>query len=274
MSIQTYEEQNKDSGADNFPAVENFTKCRFGGQKKRGSLWLITFTDVMALMLTFFVLLYAMSVPKEEDWDDMTRGINNQFSKTYSAPFNRGPLDEINIDKIDFSKAQSLSYLNSILSNVVLKDERLKGLVLIPQQDNLIISVPEGLLFESGRADVSDEGKQILFSLGNTLSRIRNRIEVIGHTDPRLIQSVESVFASNWELSLARAGAVASALGQAGYEKPMIIRGLSSARYDDLSDDMPEEERLSLARRVDIVVMNDDGSSRAESQLDILNINP
>ena len=214
------------------------------------SLWLITFTDIMALMLTFFVLLYS------------TAGFTKQFSPTFAERWNRGKQETINIEKVDFTNALPLTYLVKVISNNIDNDENLQNIVLIPQKDHLIVSVPTELLFESGQAEVSDQGKQALFTLGNTMTRIRNRIEIIGHTDPRPIRESGGEFASNWELSLARAGSVAAILRNAGYERDMIVRGLASARYEDLPKDMDEEERLSFARRVDIVVMQDDGSRR------------
>ena len=149
-------------------------------------------------------------------------------------------------------------------------DLRLKNIVLIPQKDHLIASVPDELLFQSGQAEVSRQGKQVLFALGNALARIRNRIEVIGHADPTPVDSAQGRFASNWHLSLARAGSVASVLANAGYERPVVVRGLSSARYDDLPEDMDEDERLSLSRRVDVVIMQDDGTRRQFTEIDIL----
>lgn len=226
------------------------------------SLWLITFTDIMALMLTFFVLLYSMSVPAEEDWDEITQGLTQQFTNTFADKWNKGAQETVNIDKVDFTEALPLTYLIKIISNNIERDQRLKNIVLIPQSDHLIISVPSELLFEVGKADVSDEGKQVLFTLGNTMTRIRNRIEVIGHTDPQPIQNASGQYPSNWELSLARAGSVASVIRNAGYQRDIVLRGLSSARYEDLPEEMDEEDRLSLARRVDIVVMQDDGNER------------
>ncbi|MEM7650769.1 MAG: flagellar motor protein MotB [Pseudomonadota bacterium] len=250
------------------PSSGYFKKVRKDDEVEAPSLWLITFTDIMALMLTFFVLLYSMSVPTEEEWKEITKGLNNQFTKTNSAQWHRGAREEVNISKIDFSQAQNLTYLNSVLSNIVEKDERLKNIVIIPQRDHLIISVPEELLFASGQADINQGGKQVLFALGNTMARIRNRIEVIGHTDPTPIERAREQFGSNWELSLARAGSVANVLANAGYERPIVIRGFSSSRYDDLPEEMNEEERLSLSRRVDIVVEKDDGSNRKLLQIE------
>ena len=110
------------------------------------------------------------------------------------------------------------------------------------------MSLPSDLLFDAGKSDVNDRGRQALFSLGGALSRIKNRVEVIGHADPRPMQGETRAFSSNWELSLARAAQVAAVLESVGYRRHMIVRGLSSARYDELPVSMPEEERLSLAR--------------------------
>ena len=241
------------------------------GEEAASFLWLVTFTDIMALMLTFFVLLYSMSVPEEEDWKEITDGLHSQFTKTYASQWEAGPKETIDVSKIDLSKALNLGYLNSVLANVIERDNNLNNIILIPQSDHLIISVPQELLFEAGQAAISPKGQQVLFSLGNALARIRNRVEVIGHTDPRAIQNTQENFSSNWDLSLARAGSVASVLENAGYERSVTVRGLSSARYDELPSNMSEEESLSLARRVDIVVMRDDGSQRNVLAIDILN---
>lgn len=241
------------------------------GEESATSLWLITFTDIMALMLTFFVLLYSMSVPQEENWETMTDGLRSQFTKTYSARWSQGRQDTLNVNKIDFSQAQDLTYLKSVLANAVEKDARLKNISIIPQEKTLIISVPQDLLFESGSAEIAPKGKQVLFALGNTMARIRNRIEVIGHTDPQPLERSKALYNSNWELSLARASGVSAILENAGYNRPVIVRGLSSARYEDLPETMSEQQRLSLARRVDIVIMPDDGTVRTKTfDVDIL----
>ena len=115
--------------------------------------------------------------------------------------------------------------------------------------------------------EVKTEGKRALFSLGGLLARIRNRIEIVGHSDPRPITNESAQYASNWELSLARAASVANILSQVGYRREVTARGMSSARYDELPASMPEQKRLDLSRRVDIVVMRDDGDSRSLLQI-------
>lgn len=221
-------------------------------------LWLITFTDVMALMLTFFVLLYSMSVPVEEKWQNIVVSLSSKFNYTEAKPHNAGSQDVISIDKIDTSRALSLVYLKTLVKSL-LKENGIDNVIVFENDKRLIISLPSELLFASGRAEIKIKGKKILFALGGALARVRNRIEIAGHTDPRPITGTKGPYRTNWELSLARSASVAVMLKDVGYMRDITLRGLSSARFDEMSDSAPEEERYNLSRRVDIVVMNDDG---------------
>ena len=66
-------------------------------------LWLVTITDVVALMLTFFVLTYAMSRPEEDKWKQISASLSSEFTKSYGKPYFAGPLDAITIDKVDLA---------------------------------------------------------------------------------------------------------------------------------------------------------------------------
>ena len=224
-------------------------------------LWLVTFGDTVALMLTFFVLLYAMSDTQQDKWEDLANAVNRGFNPFSNMKFQAGPQEGINIRKISFQKALSLDYLQSVFLTV-LGQEKLKEILVIPQKDHLVISMPSDLLFAPGRAEVGSRGKRALYVLGGALSNIRNRIEIVGHTDPRpLAEGNKGGFQNNWDLSLARAVNVSDILKQVGYDKPMIVRGSAQTRYQELPDTLSEEERLNLARRVDILVMKDNGAS-------------
>lgn len=247
-----------------FSAVESHraAELREDEDQAVSPLWLITFTDTMALMLTFFVLLYAMSVPEEEKWVDVTAALNTEFNKFFSQKFEAGPEDSINISKLNMREALSLDYLRNLIVELIQEEKGLDNVIVLKRRDNLVLSLPQDLLFESGQAEVNERGIKALFALGGVLSRIKNRIEVMGHADPRPIQGSGGAYPSNWELSLARAAAVAAVLENVGYRRPVVVRGVSSARYEDLPESISEEERLDLSRRVDIVIMKDDGSGQ------------
>ncbi len=221
-------------------------------------LWLITFTDVMALMLTFFVLMYAMSTPSEDQWRSITASLGSNFSKEHAMPFNKGSQDVVSIDKIPQSKALDLRYLKALIVRL-LEEKNIENVSVFQNGDRLIVSLPSELLFNSASADVKLEGKKALFSVSGALSRIRNRIEVIGHSDPDPVVNTSGPFRSNWDLSLARAIGVASVLREVGYTRDITVRGLSSGRYEELPETLEEEKRYNMARRVDIVLMSDEG---------------
>ncbi len=231
---------------------------RMGDETGRGkSMWLISFTDIMALMLTFFVLLFAMSNPKQKEWEEFTHNVQESFNRFYGRPLNRGAEDAVNIAKINFSQALDLRYLKALILNLIEQEKSLNVLRVIDNGSSLIVSLPQDLLFEAGQAQVRPQGNKALFTLAGTLRRIKNRIEIVGHTDPRPV--TVDTFPSNWELSLARAANVAAVLENVGYGRAVTIRGQASGRYDDLPESISESERLDLSRRVDIVIMEDDG---------------
>lgn len=237
-----------------------------GQQESGASLWLITFTDVMALMLTFFVLLYSMSTPDVESWSQMTSSMEVNMSKFYSAEWQGGAQDTIAIQKVDNSRALSLDYLEALVTEIVAENNHLKTAVINQQQDRLVISLPTSLLFRGGSSEITPRGERALFALAGLLQRIRNRMEIIGHSDPRPLPE-SSPYDSNWDLSLNRALKVSGVLQEVGYNRSLVVRGLASGRYEDLPADMPREERLSIARRVDLVIMKDDGRTRGFLQL-------
>ena len=84
----------------------------------RAPLWLITFTDVMALMLTFFVLLYSMSSPQEEKWEEMSKGLTKKLNVFNAADYKSGKQDVISLDKIDTMNALNVGYIKVLISRL------------------------------------------------------------------------------------------------------------------------------------------------------------
>lgn len=239
------------------PRIRRFGRRMGDKQSPTSSTWLISFTDVMALMLTFFVLLFAMSNPKQEEWEQFTQNMQQNFNKFEGEADNRGTQDAINISAINYSKALDIKYLRSIIEKLVESDSSLGQVTLMENAGRLIISLPQDILFDAGRTEVKEEGKRALSSLVGSLRRIKNNVEIVGHTDPRPISN--SGFPSNWELSLTRAASVAGIMRSVGYNQSLSIKGYAGGRYDDLPKTLPKETRMDLSRRVDIIIREDDG---------------
>jgi len=223
----------------------------------RNKAWMITFTDLVSLMLTFFVMLFAMSNVKIDKWDSMIDALSQSLNATDSKAVVISSA-QYNVPTIVRKRAINLDYLAAVLEKAAAEDEVLSHGRIMRMEDRLIVALPGDLLFAPDRAALSDKARGAVFSLGGVLRNISNRIGVEGHTDP--VSPKGGPYASNWELSLARAAAVANALRHAGYPEDIIAYGFADSRYS-LLPEFPEKRRRALARRVDIVVLPGAGRS-------------
>lgn len=214
--------------------------------------WLVTFTDLVSLLLTFFVMMFSMSNVKVDQWESMTDALTFSLNPTRVKSEAR-PTAEFNVSSVFSRRAINLDYLTGVFEKAIAADADLTGARVVRLDDRLIVALPGALLFEPGRAEIGDTASQALFSLGGVLRNIDNRLSINGHSDPE--PPVGDTYASNWELSLARAVNVANALRRAGYTEEMTARGYAHGHYFELPAGLPENERRALGRRIDIVVL-------------------
>jgi chemotaxis protein MotB len=219
------------------------------------STWLVTFTDIMALMLTFFVLLYSMSNPEDHKWSELTQNLKKELNKFYGPRAQKGAKDVVNIKRLEQDQALSLSYLEPLIRKQFKKEDGLKNVVIFRNAGRLVLALPQTLVFQTGGRRLSEQGRQALFTIANVLSRIQNAIEIVGHADPRPIaDDAQMPYSNNWALSLGRAAEVASVLKKEGFRGELKLKGVAEARYTELPDNLSQRKRQQLARRVDIVI--------------------
>ena len=216
-------------------------------QELRGR-WLLTFNDMMTLLLAFFVLIISMShldagklkgvaasarkmaggaeVPKGSKLiviEPVVSSWRNDRERTQaSGQYVPGGLE-------DRKKAlrQSLS--------------QMEGVMVLPRKDGLALMMSEPLLFTPGAAELTGKGKQALKSLGEILQRTDVEIRVEGHTDD--LPLTQGKYPSNWELSLARAVNAVQYLAVQGGVAP---ERLSAAGY---ADTRPRAANLNTLNR-------------------------
>ncbi|MBL4589155.1 MAG: OmpA family protein [Alphaproteobacteria bacterium] len=232
------------------------SKRTFAHQAPQKTAWLMTFTDTVALMLTFFVMTYSMANPKHEIWEDIREQVNMEFSKNLGQVAQRGEVNDISLERIKFENALNLSYLEALLTNQLIRRE-LNDKVHItaePEEHRLILTVPQKFLFASGSAIISDKNKHVVQEISSILKGIKNSIEVVGHTDPSPVHQNNPQFRSNWDLSLQRAVNFSALMKKNGYEHPMHIRGAASGLYNSLPETLSIEARKTISRRVDIII--------------------
>lgn len=205
-----------------------------------GKAWLVTFTDLICLLLTFFVMLYAMSDPDPARYKALAAGVPGAKPEQVG---DERPEAAFSAASLDRAKAIDLGYLGRVFESQMARNPELADVRINRIDGTLILSLPSDLLFEPGDATLSEGGRKALFVMGGVAANIGNAVDVVGHADA---SPTGRRWTSNWELSLARAQAVADALREAGYLRDITVRGHG--------DGQSGGEVKAAARRVDLVV--------------------
>jgi chemotaxis protein MotB len=116
----------------------------------------------------------------------------------------------------------------------------------------MMLELPSAILFESGKADLSEQGMETLAEVAAVLATIGEReFQVAGHTDNVPMKSKK--FPSNWELSTARAVAVVKYLQQMGVN-PMNLSAAGYSEYQPTTENDSEQGK-AMNRRIEIILM-------------------
>ena len=255
-----------------------------GGNKHESGApaWVMTFADLMSLLMVFFVLLLSFSemdvqkykqvagslaqafgvqrVLKAEDIPKGTSIIAQEFSPGKPEPT---IVDDVRQQTTDELK-QNVEYHDPAIDDAEAKRKELEkelwkevaeGLLEInTQDDQVVIRIREKGSFPSGAARVGPEFLQVILKISRALSAVDGRILVAGHTDDIPIQTSE--FPSNWVLSAARAAAVVHTMTEKG--------GVERTRVEIRAhaDNQPVEQARSAEararnRRVEIILLGD-----------------
>ncbi len=195
--------------------------------------WLISYADLVTLLLALFIVLYAASD------HERARKIAAGFSAQNTGGDGILPAASGNENQNDERRILD----NSILIQKTKMRQTSRGLV---------ISLSEAGFFAPGEASVSAEAENVINALAETLKNSQTPIRVEGHTDSIPISN--SRYPSNWELSTARAASVLARL----IEKGITPERLSAAGYSGFQPvaDNATPEGRAQNRRVDIVVLN------------------
>ena len=229
-----------------------------GNGRDRSQDWLLTFTDLSALMLTFFVLLFSMSTIKTTEWQNLVDALtpNLQSVQEIVVALPQSPKAA---EAVEREPGTDLGYLAAVLKEQMDADTQLNQVRVTHDGERLVISVPGDLLFAPGSIELGEAGGKAAFALGGVLRNLRNVIEIAGHADP---QQTGAGYPSNWELSLARAAVLSGMLSEVGYRGEILVRGYGEARYGEVDPALPDDERMARARRVDIIVHAYAGEAR------------
>ena len=144
-----------------------------------GQAWLVTFTDLVALLITFFVMLFAMSQVEERKWQNLTDALARNLSLVREINVAL-PADDLDIETVELLPGTDLDYLALLIEQHMAGEPALAGGALRRLDDRLVISLPGGLLFAPDSATLTEEGARAAFVLTSLLRNLNNRIEVTG----------------------------------------------------------------------------------------------
>ncbi len=200
-----------------------------------GDRWLFGYADIVTLLFACFASLYAAK---------LTPVVAASPSRDIQLR------TEVRQPKPEDDPTASL---RADLESVIAHDDGGASVELGASARGLVLSLAEAGSFPAGRADLSTAAMQVMLTVANSLRYRTNLIRVEGHTDDAPIRT--SLFASNWELSTARATRVVRLLAEQGGIDP---GRLSAAGYAEYRPRLPNEsiEARARNRRVDIVVLD------------------
>jgi chemotaxis protein MotB len=170
--------------------------------------WMVTFADLMSLLLTFFILLLSFSNMEIVKFRTMAGSVRNALglkSEFDLADIPMGnkllPYEDPKEGEGNSGNTQGLrEELEQMLQEAGLPE---KASVRITSR-GVALYIEGDILFDSGSTAIRQEARPILDRLSELLPRVGYRVDVQGHTDAIPIST--TAFPSNWELSAARAG--------------------------------------------------------------------
>ena len=215
-------------------------------------VWLITFVDLISLLLAFFLMLYSMSSIQKNDWAAFLASLNKHEVLMKEKKVGSKKDAEL-IRPAEISKGLEIKYLRTILESEIDSNDLLKFVEFFEKGNQLVLSFPSSLIFRPSSSELLPKGKQALFALSEKLSNLENRVELFGYSDPNPIINNQK-YKNNWVLSLFRASAVANALIKSGYRKPLNIVSLGDTGTSRIDGVSGQKRKYRRARRVDIVI--------------------
>lgn len=225
------------------------------GPGMTGQEWLGTYSDMVTLLLTFFILLYTFASVDEKKFQSVSAAFHTMFTgqsgdsmfqlndKTGQAPIEGQEKPKELEDKLNAMYSEIKKYIDSNnIEATIEKQNDKRGVVL---------RINDSVLFELGKAELKSESKVTLDKIDNLFKSIPNRIKIEGHTDNIPIKNYK--YESNWELSTARAVNVVKYYLESKGNDPKRFEAAGYGEYHPVAPNDTNEHR-AMNRRVEILI--------------------
>lgn len=232
--------------------------------------WMTTFSDLMSLLLTFFILLYSMSNIDAQKFKDMslslqgvlsglgyTQVLEGESSEMEIPLENETPLDESDIDSSAIM--QEIQEVYKKVLDYVEKEGLDADVTVNYNKRGIFVDIKEAILFDSGSSKIKPSGLLVLKKIEGILQEFENEIVIEGHTDNVPMKS--ALYPSNWELSMGRSIAVLRYLSETGKIPPNRLSSVAYGEYKPIVPNTNDKNR-AINRRVNILIIFDEESDK------------
>ena len=206
--------------------------------------YLITYSDLITLLLGLFIILYAISNIDLNKYQKMMTAMGSIFGNSGEIP----TLNETKRDVITTTTEKLKDDLNTVIKRYNYN----KSVSLEENERGVVLHILDDIMFASAQAELNDKSKQILHQLAMIIKDLPNDIRIEGHTDNIKINS--TLYPSNWHLSVNRALNTAYYLMENEGLSPEKLSIVGYSEFKPIADNSTAEGRLKN-RRVDIVII-------------------
>ncbi len=232
--------------------------------------WMLTYSDLVTLLLTFFVMLFSMANIDKQKFEQVAMSLRSSFLQMSNGEMLHTNTGRETLDyteeytPVDVEELEVLSEALNEEPNMELMDvkEQLQKAIdemnlndyikLLDSREEVIMRFNSLLLFDTGSAEIRHSGKELLVKTGQILSGIHNEIMVQGHTDNVPIETL--IYPTNWELSTRRATNVVLFLVANTSMDATKLTATGNGEFKPLASNDTEEGRQKN-RRIDVVIV-------------------
>lgn len=221
--------------------------------------WLITYADMITLLLAVFIVLYALSDTNVRKFNEFAQSVSAAFNTdifrgTQAITLTSGQKTAPDTDSFDAGSGVLSSDQRTIeatLKNYAV-EHAVEGQVTVERvPEGIAIRISDALLFASGRASLNPSSPGLLDQVLAVIAPLPNMIRVEGHTDTETPNG--PFYTDNWRLSVDRATAVLEAMIATRID-PSRLSAAGYGQYRPVAPNTDDAGRASN-RRVDVLVL-------------------
>ena len=219
------------------------------------TFWMVTFSDLLSLMLTFFVLLLSMSTMSESSLQRIATAVDQGVGiMGRGGPFGVWiqPTDVRITPQQQATYREEMEVLHRNLSSRLEQTGARARLGTDPEEGALSLSLQAEALFPSGATRLTERARYVLGEIGEVLRHVPGRLQVVGHSD-NVPMSGSGRVSDNWGLSLDRAVNVAHYLARDVHLNPNRISVAGYGPSRPVADNATEAGR-EANRRITIEI--------------------